>query len=68
MLVERSRKEIVMTTRIICTALAFLIGAASGLAQDFRATISGLVTDQNGQAVTDAIVKAVRVDTNETKD
>src|SRR5215510_2066094 len=62
------RKEIVMITRIICAAFALLAFTAVGFAQDFRATVSGLVTDQNGQAVANAIVKAIRVDTNETKE
>jgi Carboxypeptidase regulatory-like domain/TonB dependent receptor-like, beta-barrel len=62
------RKEIVMITRIIRAALALMAFTAIGFTQDFRATISGMVTDQNGQAVANAIVKAVRVDTNEIKE
>src|SRR5262249_37492438 len=57
-----------MITHIIRAALALMAFIAIGFAQDFRATISGLVTDQNGQAVANAIVKAVKVDTNETKE
>src|SRR6266508_791443 len=57
-----------MMTHIIRVALALLVFTAIGFAQDFRATISGLVTDQNGQAVANATVKAVKVDTNETKE
>src|SRR5215468_6095979 len=57
-----------MMTHIIRAALALMALTAIGFAQDFRATISGLVTDQNGQAVANAIVKAIRVDTNETKE
>src|SRR5215471_17405036 len=57
-----------MMTYIIRAAFAILVFTAIGFAQDFRATISGLVTDQNGQAVANAIVKAIRVDTNETKE
>lgn len=57
-----------MITRIICAAFMLLACAAAGPAQDYRATISGLVTDQNRQAVADAMVKAVNVDTNETKE
>src|SRR5262245_66118286 len=57
-----------MMTHIIRAALALLAFTAIGFAQDFRATISGLVTDQNGQSVANAIVKAVNVDTNETKE
>src|SRR5499426_2037049 len=56
-----------MITHIIRAALALMAFTAIGFSQDFRATISGLVTDQNGQAVANAIVKAVKVDTNETK-
>src|SRR5262245_16366602 len=62
------RKEIVMITRIIRAAFALLAFTTLGFAQDFRATISGQVTDQNGQAVANAIVKAIRGDTNETKE
>jgi len=65
---EGSRKEIVMITHIIRAALALMAFTVIGFSQDFRATISGLVTDQNGQAVANAIVKAIRVDTNETKE
>jgi hypothetical protein len=57
-----------MIKRITCVALALLAFTAFALAQDFRATISGLVTDQNGQVVANAIVKAIRGDTNETKE
>ncbi|MBO0696717.1 MAG: carboxypeptidase regulatory-like domain-containing protein, partial [Verrucomicrobia bacterium] len=57
-----------MIKRVIPTALALLAFTAFALAQDFRATISGLVTDQNGQAVANATVKATQVDTNETKE
>jgi hypothetical protein len=56
-----------MMTRIIRAAFALLVFTAIGFSQDFRATISGMVTDQNGQAVANAIVKAVSVGTNETK-
>ena len=57
-----------MITHIIRASFALLAFSAIGFAQDFRATISGLVTDQNRQAVADAIVKAVNVATNETKE
>lgn len=57
-----------MITRILSAALTLCALTALAFAQDFRATISGLVTDQNGQAVAGATVKAVRVDTNETKE
>ncbi|MBO0862527.1 MAG: TonB-dependent receptor [Chloracidobacterium sp.] len=53
---------------MIPSALALLAFTAFALAQDFRATISGLVTDQNGQVVANATVKAIRGDTNETKE
>jgi len=65
---EGLKKEIVMMTHIIRASFALLAFTAIGFAQDFRATISGLVTDQNRQAVPDAIVKAVSVATNETKE
>ncbi|MBO0798105.1 MAG: carboxypeptidase regulatory-like domain-containing protein, partial [Blastocatellia bacterium] len=51
--------------RSILVAVVF---AASVYAQDFRATVGGLVTDQNKQAVAGAVVRATRVDTNETKE
>ncbi|HEX5082610.1 MAG TPA: carboxypeptidase regulatory-like domain-containing protein [Blastocatellia bacterium] len=54
--------------RIICVALALFAFTAFVIAQDFRATIGGLVTDQNGQVVANATVKAIRVDTNEAKE
>ena len=57
-----------MNTHIIRAALALLAFTAIGFSQDFRATISGLVTDQNRQAVANAIVKAVNINTNETKE
>ncbi len=44
-------------TLLLCLPLA-------SLAQDFRATISGQVTDQNGAVVPNATVRAIRVDTN----
>jgi hypothetical protein len=65
---EGLRKEFVMMTHIIRASFALLAFTAIGFAQDFRATISGLVTDQNRQVVADAIVKAVNVNTNETKE
>jgi len=43
---EGSRKEIVMITHIIRAALALMAFTAIGFAQDFRATLSGLVTDR----------------------
>ncbi len=57
-----------MTTRLTRSLSLLFLFIAGAYAQDFRATISGLVTDPNGQAVANAIVRAIRVDTNETKE
>jgi hypothetical protein len=57
-----------MNTLLARSVLAVVLLAGSVFAQDFRATISGLVTDPNGQVIAGAIVRAVRVDTNETKE
>src|SRR4030088_1131614 len=48
-------------------ALSFAC-AAMLFAQDFRATLSGTVTDPTGAAVPGATVKAVKASTNETKE
>src|SRR5581483_2374694 len=52
-------------TRIALVLFAFAVGA---FAQDFRATISGQVTDPSGAAVPGAVVKAINAETNETKE
>jgi hypothetical protein len=57
-----------VATRIACSMLMLLVLAASVLAQDFRATITGIVTDQAGAAIPNATVKAINVETNETKE
>lgn len=50
----------------ICLALlAFLFGPAA-MAQDFRATITGRVSDSSGAVIPDAAVQATRVDTGTT--
>lgn len=50
-------------------SLFLLIAIAfAALAQDFRGSVSGLVTDSSGAAVPGAIVKAIRIDTNEVKE
>src|SRR5262245_33519859 len=54
-----------MITRI---ALVLFALAAGVFAQDFRATVTGLVTDPNGAAVPDATVKIINIETNETKE
>ncbi|HKX33332.1 MAG TPA: carboxypeptidase-like regulatory domain-containing protein, partial [Blastocatellia bacterium] len=57
-----------MIHRIIRSVFILLALAAVGRAQDFRGTISGLVTDSNGDAVAGAVVKAVSVSTNAVKE
>ena len=54
-----------MICRIVSLIFVF---TALALAQDFRATITGHVTDPSGAAVPNAIVKAVNIATNETKE
>ena len=51
-------------TRISFT---FLISCSLALAQDFRATITGQVTDSSGAAIPDATVKVTSAATNELK-
>jgi hypothetical protein len=51
--------------RIICSLLLF---CALAVAQDFRATISGVVTDQSGAAIPGAKVKVTQNNTNEAKE
>src|SRR5215467_5877566 len=53
-----------MTPRSVLTF--FLICAAT-FAQDFRATLTGTVTDPSGAVVPNATVKATSTATNETK-
>jgi len=50
------------------SALAFVLLAAALPAQDFRATLTGQVTDPSGAAIPNATVKATNVATNETKE
>ncbi|MBO0721738.1 MAG: carboxypeptidase regulatory-like domain-containing protein, partial [Blastocatellia bacterium] len=57
-----------MNTLLARSILVVSVLTASIFAQDFRATVGGLVTDQNKQAVAGAIVRATRIDTNETKE
>ncbi len=57
-----------MFTRIVCSALMLLAFVASLFAQDFRATVTGIVSDQNGAAIPNATIKAINVETNETKE
>src|SRR5262245_35465165 len=56
-----------MSTLLARSILLAFVFATIVHAQDFRATVGGLVTDQNKQAVAGAVVRATRVDTNETK-
>jgi carboxypeptidase family protein len=58
----------IMNTVVSRSVLVVAILTASIFAQDFRATIGGLVTDPNGQAIAGAIVRATRVETNEMKE
>jgi hypothetical protein len=57
-----------MNTLLTRSVLVVVLLAAGVFAQDFRATVSGLVTDPNGQAIAGAVVRAIRVETNETKE
>src|SRR5215472_2846936 len=47
---------------------AFCLLSAALYAQDFRATLTGLVTDPSGSAVPNATVKATNVETNTSKE
>ena len=49
-------------------ALAFFGFVATAAAQDFRATVTGRVTDPSGGVIPGATVKVTRVDTNETRE
>ncbi|MBO0723735.1 MAG: carboxypeptidase regulatory-like domain-containing protein, partial [Blastocatellia bacterium] len=53
---------------VVRSVLALVLFAAGIFAQDSRATIGGLVTDPNGQGIAGAIVKAIRIETNEVKE
>src|SRR5262245_41893441 len=57
-----------MTAQSIRSLLVIVLLVTGVFAQDYRATISGLVTDPNGLPVPGATVRAVRIDTNETKE
>ena len=57
-----------MLTRCTQVSLVLLVLSACAFAQDYRATISGSVTDSSGATVPQATVKAIRVDTNEVKE
>ncbi len=48
--------------------LVFTLLTACVSAQDFRATLTGIVTDPSGAAVPDATVKAINNNTNTTKE
>ncbi|MCI0388773.1 MAG: TonB-dependent receptor, partial [Acidobacteria bacterium] len=53
-------------TTLIVLVLFTLVPCA--FAQDYRASITGLVTDPSGAAVPGAMVRAIRSDTNEVKE
>jgi carboxypeptidase family protein len=57
-----------MNTLLARSILVVAVLTSCVFAQDFRATVGGLVTDSNKQAIAGAIVRATRVDTNETKE
>ncbi len=48
--------------------LALCLIASAAWAQDFRATISGTVTDKSGAAIAGAVVRATQRNTNEVKE
>src|SRR5215475_4703888 len=54
-----------MTKRSV---IALLLSCASAFAQDFRATLTGTVTDPSGAAVPNASVKATNTGTNAMKE
>src|SRR6266542_2556902 len=55
--------------RQLLTLASFLVSSVVSLsAQDYRATITGQVTDQSGAAIVGAKVRAVQRDTNEAKE
>ena len=57
-----------MLRRAIVLALALLAFSISGAAQDFRATLTGRVTDASGAAVPGAKITVKNLNTNETFD
>src|SRR5262245_14138621 len=57
-----------MTAQPIRSLLIIVLLVTGVFAQDYRATISGFVTDPNGLPVPGATVRAFRIDTNETKE
>ena len=48
--------------------LVLVILAAAASAQDFRATLTGIVTDPSGAAIPGATVRAINVSTNTVKE
>lgn len=54
-----------MFARLVLAVVAL---SAAAIAQDFRATLSGSVTDPSGAAIPDAMVKAVNSATNEARE
>src|SRR5215831_4433422 len=50
------------------TILFALVTTVGLYAQDFRATISGIVTDPSGAAIPNALVRAVNTATNSVKE
>jgi hypothetical protein len=57
------RNRLILITGLIC-----LLSAPVMWAQDYRASISGIVSDPSGAVIPGAAVKAIRIDTNETKE
>src|SRR5438876_11491785 len=58
-----SNNRLLVIAGLVCLLLALIAPA-----QDFRATITGVVTDQSGAAVPGATVKVTRINTNETEE
>src|SRR4051794_32396543 len=59
------QERVIMTPRSV---LALLLLSAGLYAQDFRATLSGTVTDPSGAAIPNATVKATNIAVNATKE
>ena len=57
-----------MAIRRITNILALLVLSIGLHAQDFRATLTGIVTDPSGGAIPEATVKAISVETNTVKE